>query len=317
MIRPAALGLAVVLGPRMLGAQDLAAYVAQELGTLQARTSLYARHIPSGKELSIRADVPMNTLSVIKVPVMIQVFRDVETGRLSLSERHPIKPEELRRGSGLLQTFEVGLAPTIRDLVEQMIITSDNTATDILIHRVGLTRVNEMLAQFGFKETRLRTTTGDLFRALWVSADAKNRSMTDREVFQRGVPGGPGAAERSFAFEGDSALWLGRTTAREISVMLEGIMNATYASRAHSDDMLGMLRRQFYASRLPQRLSGKAQVAHKTGDWPPYAGNDVGILYYQGGPAVIAIFTNQNRGSFFELEATLGRIAERVVQQWR
>jgi beta-lactamase class A len=317
MIRPAALGLAVVMGPRMLGAQDLAAYVARELGTLQARTSLYARHIPSGKELSIRADVPMNTLSVIKVPVMIQVFRDAETGRLSLSERHPIKPEELRRGSGLLQTFEVGLAPTIRDLVEQMIITSDNTATDILIHRVGLTRVNEMLAQFGFKETRLRTTTGDLFRALWVSADAKNRSMTDREVFQRGVPGGPGAAERSFAFEGDSALWLGRTTAREISVMLEGIMNATYASRAHSDDMLGMLRRQFYASRLPQRLSGKAQVAHKTGDWPPYAGNDVGILYYQGGPAVIAIFTNQNRGSFFELEATLGRIAERVVQQWR
>jgi hypothetical protein len=80
--------------------------------------------------------------------------------------------------------------------------------------------------------------------------------------------------------------------------------------------MIRILRRQFYSSRLPQRIAFRAGVAHKTGDWPPYAGNDVGIIYYQGGPAVVSVFTNQNRGSFFELEATIGKIAEDLLNAW-
>jgi hypothetical protein len=81
--------------------------------------------------------------------------------------------------------------------------------------------------------------------------------------------------------------------------------------------MLNILRRQFYSSRLPQRLQGKASLAHKTGDWPPIAGNDVGIIFYPGGPAVVSVFTNQNTGEFFDLEAAIGRIAERIVESWR
>ena len=89
----------------------------------------------------------MNTLSVIKIPVMILAFRDAEAGKLDLTARYTIRPEDLRRGSGLLQTFDIGLNPTHRDLIEQMIITSDNTATDIMIGVVGRDRVNAMLAE--------------------------------------------------------------------------------------------------------------------------------------------------------------------------
>ena len=82
--------------------------------------------------------------------------------------------------------------------------------------------------------------------------------------------------------------------------------------------MVGILRRQLYASRLPQRVQWQGvSVAHKTGDWPPVAGNDVGILFYDGGPTIISVFTNQNEGDFFELEATLGVIAEEITQAWR
>lgn len=302
-----------------LGAQgdDVRPFVTRELNALQARTSLFALHLPSGRMAELRADVPMNTLSVIKIPVMILAFRDAEAGRLRLDARYTIRPEDLRRGSGLLQTFDVGLAPTYRDLVEQMIITSDNTATDILIRTVGLERVNAMLAEFGFRETRLNRTTGDLFREVWIRADARHAALTDREVYERGFPNDAQASARSFALEGDSTRWLGRTTAREMATMLRGILEAKYASKASSDAMVGMLRRQFYASRLPQRLAGRASVAHKTGDWPPIAGNDVGILFYPGGPSIVSVFTNQNTGDFFELEATLGRIAARVVEGWR
>jgi len=313
----AAPALLVTLLAAPLPAQGLDAYVTQQLGTLKAKSSIYAKHLPSGRTVAVRADVPMNTLSVIKIPVMMLAFRDAEAGKLKLAQRYTIKPEDLRRGSGLLQTFDVGLSPTYRDLVEQMIITSDNTATDIMIRVVGRERVNAMLAELGFAQTRLLRTTGDLFREVWIDADRKNASMTDRQVYEKGFPGDAQAARRSFALEGDSARWLGRTTAREMAQMLEGILGGKYASKASSEAMVGMLRRQFYASRLPQRLSGKAAVAHKTGDWPPIAGNDVGILFYPGGPSIVSVFTNQNTGDFFELEATLGRIAERVVTDWR
>ena len=148
-------------------------------------------------------------------------------------------------------------------------------------------------------------------------ADPAFARLTDREVFERGFPGDTAAAERTFAFEGDSSQWLGRTTARETARLLEQLHRGELASKRHTDEMLGILRRQFYSSRLPQRLAGRATVAHKTGDWPPYAGNDVGILFFPGGPVVVAVFTNQNRGSFFELEATIGRIAEQLVDAWR
>ena len=298
-------------------ASGLAARVTARLDALPARTSLYARHLPSGREIAIRADEPMNALSVIKIPVMVLAYRDAEAGRLDLDERHRVRPEEMRRGSGLLQTFAPGLEPTYRDLVTQMIVTSDNTATDIVIARLGLDRVNEMLSALGYERTRLRATTGDLFRRVWVMADPANAALSHREVFERGFPSDPEAAARTFRFEGDPEEWLGSITAREIAGLLERIHNGEVASRASSDEMIRILERQFYSSRLPRYIRFRASVAHKTGDWPPHAGNDVGILYYEGGPTVLAVFTNQNNGDFVELESALGRIAEDIVNNWR
>lgn len=296
----------------------LEARVAARLDRLDAVSSLYARHLPSGREIAIRADRPMNTLSVIKIPVMVQAFRDDEAGRLDLSGRHVVEPDDMRRGSGLLQTFAPGLNPTLNDLVTQMIITSDNTATDMVIEAVGMDRVNELLASEGYEQTRLKMTTGDLFREVWVRADPSNASLSDREVYEAGFPSDDEASRRSFELEGDSTVWLGRTTAREMGRLLTQIQEGELAGDASTEAMIDILRRQLYSSRLPQRVRWRGVgVAHKTGDWPPIAGNDVGILFYDGGPTVISVFTNQNTGDFFELEATLGLIAEDIVEAWR
>jgi beta-lactamase class A len=294
----------------------LEARIRARLDSLPASTSMYARNLATGQEVAVRADEPMNTASVIKLPVMVLAYRDSDAGRLNLDERHTIRAEDLRRGSGLLQTFQVGLQPTYRDLIAQMIVTSDNTATDIMIAKVGLARVNQMLGELGFRETRLIMTTNELFRAVWEMVDPAHRALMPRQVYERGFPTDSAAASRSFALVGDSAKWLGRTTAREISRLLEQIQRCQVASQRSCDEMLAVLRRQLYSSRLPQRLAGRASIGHKTGDWPPYLGNDVGVMYHRGGPTVIAVFTNRNRGSFFELEATIGRIAEDVLEAW-
>ena len=291
--------------------------IASRLDSLDAITTLWAKHLPTGREVAVRADRPMNTLSVIKIPIMVQAFRDAESGRLSFDRRYAIGPDDLRRGSGLIQTFDVGLDPTLRDLVTQMIITSDNTATDLVLDAVGLERVNELLDGAGYRETRVKMSTGDLFREVWVRADPSHATLSDREVFERGFPSDEGASARSFALEGDSTVWLGRTTAREMGRLLEEMLNAALSSEASARQMVSILQAQFYTSRLPRLVRWEGVgVAHKTGDWPPIAGNDVGILFYDGGPTVVSVFTNQNTGDFLELEATLGQIAQDLVEAW-
>jgi len=288
----------------------------EQLDALDARTSIYARHLSSDQEIAIRADEPVNALSTIKIAILVLAYRDAEAGQLDLDQRYCIRPEDMRRGSGLLQTFAPGLQPTYHDLVTQMIITSDNTATDIMIARLGLERVNALLAELGYVETRLQTTTGALFRRLWELLDPANASLSDRDVFERGFPTDSEAAARRFAFEGDPSEWLGRTTAREMSRLLEQIQNGVVASREHCDEMLDILQRQFYSSRLPQRIRFRAAMGHKTGDWPPVAGNDVGIIYSDSGPIIVSIYATQNRGDFLELEATHGRLAEALLDAW-
>ena len=299
-------------------AADLEARVEAGLATLDATSSLWARHIPTGREIAIRPDLPMNTLSVIKIPIMVRAFQDHAEGRLDLDARYTVDANDMRRGSGLIQTFAPGLNPTLRDLVTQMIITSDNTATDMVIDLVGMDRVNEMLAANGYEETRLKHTTHRLFLETWIRTDPAYGALGEREVFERGFPSDEGAAERFFGIEGDSTIWLGRTTAREMGRLLEQILEGDLADRAASDEMVQIMNGQFYTTRLPRivRFQG-VQVAHKTGDWPPYAGNDVGILFYDGGPTIVSVFTNQSRGDFYELEETLGMIAQDIVEAWR
>jgi beta-lactamase class A len=290
--------------------------VAGRLDAVEAQSTLYAKHLASGREIAIRADEPVNTVSVIKIPIMVLAYRDAEAGRLGLDERHVIAAGEMRRGTGILQQFAVGLSPTWRDLVTQMIVTSDNTATDLLIARLGLERVNQMLEAMKYKETRLRMTIGQLFRGVWEQLEAKNASLSDRQVFERGFPDDPAAPGRYLAYVGDPAKWFGRTTAREISRMLEQIQKGELAGPASTDEMIRILKRQLYFSRLPQRIRFRASVGHKTGDWPPIIGNDVGIIYSDAGPIVVSVFTNQNRGSFFDLEAAIGKVAEDLLDAW-
>ena len=299
-------------------ADDLAARVEARLATLDATSSLYAKHLPTGREIAIRPDLPMNTLSVIKIPIMVRAFLDHAEGRLDMDARHTVDARDMRRGSGLIQTFAPGLSPTLRGLVTQMIITSDNTATDMVIDLVGMDRVNELLAANGYEQTRLKHTTHRLFLETWIRTDPAYAALSERDVFERGFPSDEGAAARFFEIEGDSTVWLGRTTAKEMARLLEQVLEGELADQAASDEMIGILNGQFYTTRLPRRVRFQGvQVAHKTGDWPPYAGNDVGILFHEGGPTIISVFTNQSTGDFFELEETLGLIAQDIVEVWK
>ena len=287
------------------------------LDKLDAHATLYAKGLESGLEVAIRADDPVDTLSVIKLPILVLAYRDIEAGILDLDERCLIRPEDLRNGTGWLKRFDPGLQPTLRDLLKQMISSSDNTATDLVLSRVGgVKRVNALLAELGYEETRMQATLAGYFHRRWVLADPSNASMTDHEVFVRGFPSDENSAERNFANESNPAEWLGRTTAREIGRFLEQVQTAQLTTRERSDEMIDLLCQQQSTSRLPRIIGNRVVIGHKTGDMGPIVANDVGIIYADSGPIVVSILISQNRGDLDEVEATHGRAAEILFDTW-
>jgi beta-lactamase class A len=335
------------LGAAQSATLPLTRAIEAELERLPARTAVYLKHLKTGDEVAIRADDPFNSQSVIKIPIMVRAFQLAEAGKLNLGERFTIGRAELRDGTGVLQYTDYadgGLAPTIRDLIQQMIITSDNTATDLMTTKVGgVEALNAWLAQSGYR-MRMVNRGWEYRRKLLARLDARFASITAEEVtgLQYAMSDNPLFAHYRDLFTGpraewvdvvrnpgnrrtqsenqrrlmveDRDIWLGEMTARDIGRMLEAIERETIASPASAATMRIFMRRQLAGSRrLPHFVD--VPVAHKTGDSANIA-NDVGIIYARSGPIVIAVMVNGITGSFGEAEDRIGRIAQVVVNHF-
>lgn len=90
---------------------------------------------------------------MFKIAVLVEVFRQGEAGRLDLNGRVPVTNEAVRRGTGVLQYLDPAVALSIRDLAVLMIVLSDNTATELLLQKVGVERVNATLRELGLTQT--------------------------------------------------------------------------------------------------------------------------------------------------------------------
>jgi beta-lactamase class A len=217
-----------------------------------------------------------------------------ERGTLNLDDRITLRRADLRDGSGVFQFADLGLAPTLRDLILQMVITSDNTATDLAIAKVGgVGAVNTWLKQNGYAGgMRLTQTTGELFTKYGALPQTANRN------------------EKTNA---DRLYWLGEMTPRATGRMLEALQRNTLASQKACEEMIRMMRAQQAGTRrLPHFLD--VPIAHKTGDFPPVLANDVGIAFARSGPIVISFFTNEIAGPYGEAEDRIGRAAQLIVQ---
>jgi beta-lactamase class A len=121
------------IGTRAQAERALDAIVAQAGGEV----ALAAMHLDSGEEVTRNPERSMPTASVFKLPLLVEVFRQAEDGALDLNERVTLDTEDLVMGSGILRDFGPGLQPTLRDLAMMMVIVSDNSATNLLLDRVG------------------------------------------------------------------------------------------------------------------------------------------------------------------------------------
>ena len=148
-----------------------------------AQMGVCARHLESGQQVDIDAERIFPMCSVLKIPVLVEAFRQIEEGSFALDDRWQLTTAEKNLPSGILVFFEDGLAPTVLDLLTLMIIISDNTATDMVMHRLGEGSVTRTMHSLGLTDIHVPMTIREIF--------------DDLLAFQRPHAGYAGARDRA------------------------------------------------------------------------------------------------------------------------
>jgi beta-lactamase class A len=228
---------------------------------------------------TVNADAVFPQASSIKIPVLIELYRQAQTGTVKLDERVEIRQALKAGGSGVLQHFgDGGSALTLRDLAVLMIVLSDNTATNILIDRVGMEKVNGMLQHHGLRKTRLQ------------------RRMLDTEAQQAGREN--------------------LSTPLEMVWLLGLLHQGKLLNQPNTAAVIEILS---YSKNTPLRrgLPGNVQLANKPGGLAGVA-CDSGIVYLEGRPYAISVMTTFGSASDADAgPAAIGEVSKRVYEYFR
>jgi beta-lactamase class A len=293
---PQALLLAIVMvtdvgaqrGPASTPRQRLQASIERTTRSVNATWGIWIKSLDTGEEIAVDADRQMETMSTIKIPLMVEVFEQIKAGKFRLTDNYTLVSDDIRPGTGIIQRLDPGAVLTVKDLITLMIIVSDNTATDALYRLVGGPEaVTRRMEGMGLKKTQATTNGAAWFAAL--------RAAPSPEQFYR---------------EGKHPF--GLSTPREMGGLLEHMERGTLVDKASSDLMLQIMRAQLYRTRIPRYVTGFT-IPHKTGDFLPYVGDDVGMLEGQGKTIIVSIFTANHFGSGEMLENAIGLVAKEAA----
>ena len=182
----------------------------------------------------MNADTRFPTASTIKTAVMLEAHHQAAEGKLRLDETLTLTAAVKVGGSGVLTGLSPGLQLKISDLIHVMIVVSDNTATNMLVARLGTKQIDDRLAALGLQQTKI-------FRPTFRDGRA--------DVFPE--------LEREFG--------LGMTTPREMGKLMALIAEGRAVSPEASAAMLATLRRQQDHGMIPRLLPPGIQTGNKTG----------------------------------------------------
>lgn len=282
---------------------------------VRADWALYVKFTGSGQEIAVNADATMDTMSVIKIPLLVTLFRACDTGELDLTQKYTLETRYKRFGTGVLQYMDDGMVFSLRDAATLMIIESDNSATDYCYDAVGGPEaVNGAMRELGLGAIDAMGNGFDWFSALAGSIDPGLGELSPADLFRAGYPElSPAeweAARERFHFEVGRPF--SRATARSIGRLLEMIWTDQCASPESCAAMRKILHLQISRSRLPKYLP-EAKVAHKTGDFNPFIANDVGVIEsHEAAPIIMCALVAGHRGLWENLEDSIARMAEKI-----
>ncbi|MEF8865979.1 MAG: serine hydrolase [Salinibacter sp.] len=219
------------------------------------------------RTLLINAHETFHAASTMKTPVMVELYRQAEEGRIDLDDtvrvenafrslvdgsRYALAPED---DSYDALYAHLGEQRSIRTLMREMITASSNLATNILLETVGAERTTESMRRYGADRIQVR------------------RGVEDMTAYRRGLNN--------------------EASAHDLLVLFEQIARGTAVSERASHEMIEILKAQEHNDMIPARLPASVEVAHKTG-WIPGLRHDSGVVFVPEGPTYVVVLLSQN-----------------------
>jgi beta-lactamase class A len=274
--------------------QHVVADIEREFAGFAGTGGVAAKNLGTGEEIRVSADDTTATASTIKVPILIEIFRQIEAGNISLDDRLTVTDGAMTKGSGILRDLSLGVELSVRDVAVLMIVVSDNTATNMLIDLAGKERINQTMTELGFGRTRLINRLD--FPV--IGPDARNLAVT--------TPG-------------------------ELAAIMEALASGSILTKKSCDQILEIMRMQHYRDLSPRYLpftpyaeelgdqDNGLRIANKTGGWKGMRA-DMALIEWPATRYVIGIVTEGDPDERFWAENNadklIGRISKLIFDFW-
>jgi beta-lactamase class A len=212
--------------------------------------------LSNGQQFLLNADDVFPQASSIKIAVLAELYHQTQQGRLQLTDMYTVEQSDLVPDSDIMGGLTPGVTKiTLHDLATMMVAVSDNSATNVLIDRVGMENVNALMDSLGLTHTRLR------------------RKMMDLKA----------------ASEGRENV----STPREMMTLLGAVYRGKVLNKGMTDDFLKILSTH-KDSWISRNLPDDLRVADKPGSLEGVR-NDSGIVFAKNRPFVICVMTTYLR----------------------
>jgi beta-lactamase class A len=222
---------------------------------LEGRLSVVVQRVADDAPLvDLDGTTVYSSASVIKLPILWTFFEQADRGLLDPSAPWSLTEADRVDGTGVLRFLQAGATVTLLDLATLMTVVSDNSATNVLIDRLGIATIQEAIDRAGMTSTRL------------------GRKMFDFEARERGLEN--------------------LITARDVARLLRCFATGSGLSARSAEQARAILRGQQFNSGLPARLPEGAAVFHKTGNLPGLL-HDAGWIEHARGSAIVVALSDR------------------------
>jgi beta-lactamase class A len=228
----------------------------------QGRVSLYAKNLRTGADYEKGADTRVQTASTIKVAILAGAYAAVAAGQADWEDALTLTDDRKTAGAGVLLEMNDGLRLTLRAAVHLMIVVSDNTATNLVLDRIGADTVNDCLDGLGLEDIRCLRRIGG------------------------------GGESRAAALPENAGFGIGVAAPRRFVQLLEALEAGQVVSAEASAEMLGIMQRQQQRLGIGRRPKSGVSYASKPGALDRLR-SDIGLIYSAGGPIALAITCDQ------------------------
>ena len=223
--------------------EDLERGLERIVSNFSGEIGFAAKNLATSETIERNADAIMPTASVIKLAVLVEVFRQAAEEGLDLQKRLPLQEDEIVRGSGILKELEPGLMPTIYDLATLMVVLGDNTATNMLIDLIG-------------------------------GVDAVNRTIHERLGLRTIV------LHNRIDFDeiGNDVRRFAESSAREMAQLVEMLAKGEIVDADSSRAMVDIMQRQQYLDQVPRYINFNPYAKELRIEQPVWIGCKTGFF---------------------------------------